>query len=59
MIRAKGAPTPKQLESINPLLKPDSIDGYGTKPKLIQSVLSEDTPPEVIDLIERLLDYEP
>ena len=52
------------MKSINPLYRAEdlanSTSGSQTiHPKLIQSVLSNETPIEAIDLIERLLEYEP
>ena len=51
------------MKSINPLYKADEFGKRGNfsqpLPNLIRSVLSNETPDQAADLIERLLEYEP
>ena len=58
ILAAKGTPTPDQMASINPLWK-EEIEEHAPLPDFLRQVLVDDTPSEVIDLIERLLEYEP
>ena len=46
------------MKNINPLHKA-AIPEQAPSKKGVASVLMEGTPPEVIDLIEKLLEYEP
>ena len=46
------------MASINPLWK-EQIEEHAPLLDFLRKVLVDDTPSEVIDLIERLLEYEP
>ena len=46
------------MASINPLWK-EEMEEHAPLPDFLRRVLVDDTPSEVIDLIERLLEYEP
>lgn len=58
ILAAKGTPTEAQMMSIHPSWK-ESLDQSPALPEFLRRVLIDETPTEAIDLISRLLDFEP
>lgn len=58
ILAAKGSPSTEQMKNINPLWDQE-IDRYPALPGFLRKILIDETPDEAIDLITKLLEFEP
>lgn len=58
ILAAKGTPNEAQMKQINPLWS-EKFTESPSMPDFLRKVLIEETPNEAVDLISRLLEFEP